>query len=756
MKQAVRSEFNSFVKGLITEASPLNFPENAFREGYNFILSKTGKISRRPGMDFEFGKQFQTASESSLGTIRSNLPKVHKWESVGGNPEIDYLVVQSKNTFYFYDMASEILSSGIVSTLTIPELSIYSEFSLTDVEGSLVIACGADFVMRVDYTNDVITPFEFTKISIETRDLWGVDSTDPTLNNDVSYRPSTLDDAHTYNLQNQSWGIPRRYTTGLTTDPVTYYKNQLSKYPSSSEQVWTGIQFAPSGDPKEIMYSNLWEEALGANSTSSKGYYIIDAIKRGISRMERFAENKAKHPTLTASSVTLPTDMTIGGPSVVASFAGRVFYAGFGGEVIDGDSRSPTLINHVFFSRLVRNKFDLGRCYQEGDPVSRENSDIVDTDGGFIPIAGAKRIIAMQSVAGSLVVFAVNGIWAITGGSDYGFTATNYKVDKISSFGILTNGSILSEGAQCFYWGQDGIFAIAKDQFGSLQVQSISDPTIQSYYLSIPEDAKFSVRAGYDGFLKQIKWLYQVGGLFEEDSYAEELILDLNLGAFFLNRINDHPTINYRPIAIISSSLFRNPTLQESVLAAGDDVTVSAEPVYVDSNTGKPVATNNRYLVIREISDAISFTFAAYNNSEFLDWNASDASARLLTGDMAFGGSSVDKTLPYISIHMEPTEATYSAEEDVFTKQSSCQVSTCWGWARESSSLRWSRAQQAYKPTRTGFYDTGEFNDEFRVVTSKLKMRGTGKALSILFETEPNKDCILVGWSTAISGNASV
>ena len=59
-------------------------------------------------------------------------------------------------------------------------------------------------------------------------------------------------------------------------------------------------------------------------------------------------------------------------------------------------------------------------------------------------------------------------------------------------------------------------------------------------------------------------------------------------------------------------------------------------------------------------------------------------------------------------------------------------------------------------PTRKGFFPTGSFADEFRVVTAKLKVRGTGKALSILFETQPSKDCVLIGWSTAVSGNSSV
>jgi hypothetical protein len=757
MKQATRSEFNSFVKGLITEASALNFPENAYQEGYNFTLNKTGKISRRPGMDFENDHQSITATGLTLATSQNVLPKVYKWEAAGGDPSVDILVVQDRNIFYFYNMDSESLSNGFIYTITLDNLSSYSEFSMTDAEGLLIIVCGDDSVTGVEYLKNAAIPFAAFPLKIQTRDLWGVDSTNTSVNEDVSFRPTDIDDGHVYNLQNQSWGIPRRANIGgLLIDPVAHYKTQLSKYPSQAEQVWTGMQFAPSGDPKEVMYSNLWEESLGATSTSTKGYYIIDAVNRGTSRAEAFAANKAKYPELTYSSITTSLDRTIGGPSVVASFAGRVFYAGFGGEVIDGDSRSPTLINHVFFSRLVRNKADLGKCYQEGDPSSRENTDIVDTDGGFIPIAEAKKIIAMEPVAGAMVVFATNGVWAILGGSDYGFGATNYKVDKISSFGILTNGSIVSEGDKCFYWSKDAIFVITKDQFGALQVQSLSDTTIQSYYLTIPEESKFTVRAGYDGLLKQIKWIYQIGGLFQTDSYAEELILDLNLGAFFVNKVFDSQTENHRPVAIVSSSLFRNPVAQEEVVAVGEAVTVEGGDVYIEIGTNKPISTNNKYLVLTEESSVIKFSFAVYNNAGFKDWGSTDAYAKLLTGDMSFGSSAVDKTLPYLVVHMEPTENAYNADVDEFLNESGCQVSTSWGWARNTNSLRWSRKQQAYRPNRKGLYSTGDFIDEHKVVTSKLKMRGTGKALSIQLETEPDKDCIILGWSTVVSGNSSV
>src|SRR5699024_10563732 len=163
---------------------------------------------------------------------------------------------------------------------------------------------------------------------------------------------------------------------------------------------------------------------------TARGYYIIDALRRGQSRVDQMARNEAKYPKINKiigtntkifNSFNLPSDYTEGGPSVTAEFAGRIFYSGFKGIVRGGDGRSPNYTNYVFFSTLVKNRNDLGKCYQDGDPTSRDSADVVDTDGGFLRISEAKGIQSLANIGTSLIVIAENGVWAIDGGSDYGF-----------------------------------------------------------------------------------------------------------------------------------------------------------------------------------------------------------------------------------------------------------------------------------------------------------------------------------------------
>src|SRR3546814_8375953 len=66
--------------------------------------------------------------------------------------------------------------------------------------------------------------------------------------------------------------------------------------------------------------------------------------------------------------------------------------------------------------------------------ISDWSSDVCSSDlGGFIRIEGAFNIVGLVNIGAALVVFAENGVWTISGGNSNGFTATGYKVTKITS-----------------------------------------------------------------------------------------------------------------------------------------------------------------------------------------------------------------------------------------------------------------------------------------------------------------------------------
>lgn len=763
MKKTVRAEVNNFKKGLITEASQLNFPDSAYIEGFNFETDRKGITRRRLGIDYEdnFIKRATPTLSSDLSSVKLST---FKWVNVNGNSEDDFLVVQIENTLQFYDLSATALSDdGYKASVLLSSFPVNVSYTFAALEGVLVVAAGVDSFAIVSYDG---TTFSVAYDRIKTRDLWGVEVTDETTyETDPTYRNAVYDQKHWYNLQNQSWGIPRKNSSNVLVDPLIQYYNDLGVYPSNSEVVWTGLQFQPvtGGVTFERIYTNLYTEVLGASVKSARGYYIIDALNRGASRMAEFENNKLKYDaTLSIASVTLPADITAGGAKIVTDYAGRVWYGGFEGTVTDGDSRSPNYSNFLFFSQIVRDKTGFSKCYQAGDPSSREETEIIETDGGYLRISGAKKIISLVVLDSSLIVIADNGVWAITGGSDYGFTATSYKVDKLSNFGGLGFNSVVVEGSKIFFWSADGIYVIAKDQYGVLTVSNITVETIQTFYNNIPAASKLDAIGIYDQISKKIRWLYKEGTRFTSGSVTKELILDTTLAAFSAFHVKNISPNTVEVVSSFSSQPFSVGAIEGLVFSTTDDVLSSTDSVVVDEEVRVDGLQSVRYLVL--VKDGVNayVTFAHFKNTQFLDWEAEntvgiDAEAYFITGDQIAGDSAVAKQVPYLVMHFKRTESDVDVNL-VPLNQSGCLFQVQWSFSNTINSKKWTSFQQAYRYRRARYvtdvlddYDTG-----FELVTSKNKVRGRGPSFAMYVKSEPLKDCQIYGWNISLNGNPSV
>lgn len=741
-KQSQRANINAFVKGLITEASPLNFPDQASLDELNFTLNNDGTRQRRLGFDYEPNYNYHGFAAFAPVLNSKNL-NTFLWESVSGDSSLDILVVQGDLYLYFFDDSKAFLSQdGFLGFIALSGYPSGTAYSFASVDGSLIVVGGLGNVKLITYKTSTNT---FTQMDnrLLVRDLWGLEETTiPQYESDPSYR-GTLSDQHYYNLQNQSWGISRRQhgaALGTYTDPIGAYNTDSAGHvnPSNSEQVWPGLQFQPgdgtnTNPPFEVMYSNLWYEALGATTVTARGYFIIDLLDRSNSRTAAFNANKVKYPDLSSGSASPVSDSTLGGATVVSDFAGRIFYSGFNGSLINGDARSPILNNHVVFSQLVRSKVDFFNCYQAGDPTSRDQADLVDTDGGFIRISGAKNIISMQNLGNYLVVFAENGVWSITGGNtDSGFSATNYKVTKLSSFGALAPYSIVSEGSTCYYWAEDGVYLVSKNQFGDLQVTNITLQTIQSLYQDIPKDSKISAKGTYDAFTNETRWIYKTGTPFTSSSVTYELIFNSGLGAWIRNKISTSSDYSLEVFGIFACA-----------------------PFYTDPSDETSNILSTKYLVVAV--PAQGFTFGYYNNTQFRDWQildgvGIDAKAYVLTGTSTAGDPAVDKQIPYLMMYFNRTEhGVDNNYQPLF--QSSCLFRAQWDFANSIISNRWSPLRESYRYRKPLLVESlsDTYDNGLSVIYSKNKLRGKGKAFSLYFETQPFKDCQILGWNLTVN-----
>ena len=766
VKPSKRVEVNNFVKGLITEASPLNFPANASLDEENFELNRDGTRDRRLGLDLEPDWE-KINTEIYNVDLSVSGKNTFKWYGVEGDLEKDFLVVQVSNILFISDLSSTSLSGdGYIGKITLSLFPTNVNYSFASIEGKLVVAAGTENIVVMSYDAlETPSPFLYEYKRLKVRDVWGVEvvgteyETDPTFRGDGT----VLNMSHVYNLRNQSWGLPRKDKLGVLSDPIPLFQDEILKYPSNSETVWTGLQFQPvasGSDPFERVFPSLYQDSLGVSVGAAKGYFIIDLLRRGSSRSSEYANNATKYPTLFYPSFSAPSDYTAKGASVIAEFAGRVFYSGFGGEVVEGDARSPNLSNFVLYSQLVKSLPDITKCYQEGDPTSRETNDLVDTDGGFVRISEAKTILSMQQLGSELIVIANNGVWSLSGGSDYGFSATNLKVTKISDFGSVSSQSVVRENKRLFFWAEDGIYEVSKNQVGDWTVNNITEQTIQTFYEEIEFASKQSSFGTYDPFDKKIRWTYKDGLMFSSTSVTKELVLDLVLGAFSRNKVYNLAQNNLEVIGVFPGASFSSGEVTETIYVGSDEVVVDVDAVVLLDSVRTSGIQSVRYLVCIKEAFASYLTYAYYKNTSFRDWEeydgtGQDAKAFLLTGAITAGDSAVDKQVPYLIMHFKRTEEGVDASLQPL-KQSGCLMRSQWNWANSAASKKWGATVQTYRYRKPLFVEDEDdpYDNGFDLVTTRNKIRGRGKAFSFYMETEPFKDCRIVGWNISVNGNS--
>lgn len=768
-RQTAGVEVNAFVKGLITEASPLTFPDNASLDEMNMVLNKDGSRRRRLGMDYESGYTLLNCGQVSDPTLVFT-PFV--WKQPGGYTNKEFLVIQSGTRITILDSTIKPISSSVVGAYTIGS-SISKKMSMASVDGVMVVATGDGSIYGFDYDGTTVS---FTTGRLKIRDLFGVadtiGGTDYLEGSGIAARPSTLTKAHTYNLRNQTFSVPRKLETGQSNsseDPIQsfYLRSGGTVYPANSDNLvsylYSDANNSTDRNIKRYFASDNFTNPLGTNR-APLGYFIIDALSRGSSRLSEYAKLMAANPLLVNNVTTLPQDLTPGGASVLTSYAGRVWYGGFSAQLIGGDSESPRMTSYVLFSRLVHNVSDIYKCYQEGDPTSAEIPDLVDTDGGFLRIDGAYNIQQLINVGEALMVVAENGVWKITGGSGYGFKATDYLTSKITEHGCVSPGSVVIVDNTFMYWSDDGIYHVNQNQYGDWVGTNLTSTTIQTLFDNIQYNSKVRCQGAYDSYQRQVRWLYN--NYFDSTDSPKELILDVNLSAFYQSQLKPLASGQFpRPLAIVKVPPFTISTEDAFVqTGSGDNViTTSSDNVTISQAAIISQTSELFYVVADSISDGtVKMTLAYYRDSTFTDWVSKDgvgidAPAYLLTGWAGGGDFQRQKQVPYITVYSNKTETGFTAEYEPINT-SSIIVQGQWSWTNLAASNKWTSKFQAYRHVRfwAPHYSSSGFDDGEQVITTRNKLRGRGLVLSLLFETEPKKDFYLLGWSYVITVNQGI
>lgn len=757
-------QVNRFVGGLNTEFNPLEEAPDATSDEVNMEMGTDGSRFRRPGFLYE--ENYSILDSDIAGNDSLNLARrLFKWENAGGVPSKYLQVVQVANYIAIFDPdLNDSISDGLIYSETLSSDIYNKNVDFAIIDGLLINVTGEKPVKIYEYdaTSGTVSSEEYT---LKIRDLFGVEATvggvTLTAQDNINVRPTSSNSQHIYNLRNQTFGHPRRLQTveGVD-DPIQAFVNTSSntsnKFPSNADNV--NRYFYPDSNDTDnrlverYFAANMYTDPPGV-SEAPKGFFVIDALERGASRLSKVSALEDEHSTLYYEVSSLVTDKTPGGPSVVGQYAGRIWYGGFSGKVEDGDSKSPRMSSYLLFSRLIRDKSELGLCYQAADPTSNVDPDVVDTDGGFLRIDGAYGIKSLITIDNALFVCASNGVWRVTGSEGGAFTATSYQVEKITNKGCVSSGSVVQVGKTLFYWGFDAIYYLSQNELGVWNSQDITSQKIKTFYSQISSIEKERADGYFDSLERKVRWVY----LDRPNTATEskELVLNVDFGAFTYNSMpvasGNLPLV----VSVGETNPYSTTTNTLNVTADGEIVTENGETVTANVTQEVSVVKEVIYLVISEVTPSIRFSFGTTRSTNFLDWTDTDYDAYLVVSSATGGEARYKKQVPYLNTFFKRTEQGFDTDLSVLNG-SSCLLSARWNWTSNNNTNKWSTPRQAYRIGNLYFpddeedsYDTGE-----EIITTRNKIRGIGHSVAFKFEAETGKNMHIYGWSFDLQANA--
>lgn len=583
-----------------------------------------------------------------------------------------------------------------------------------------------------------------------------------------------------YNLLNQGW-TPAQINQTFTT---------LQRYPTNSEQAQFGKDSNDNYDPNLLAKQNFGTGLAPKGSgflnlfdgsrrfiftPETVGFKIFADIPFSVQQIDSLGNTFGVRATIAqgtffiASAPTHFYEVLIESQNnsgqMTKGFTASEFFAGrywVGGAALSGNPET------VYFSKIVTNSpasiffsNDEVKFFQDGDPTSETTPDLLDSDGGVIPIPKAKRIKRLEGFKIGVLVFAENGLTFIRG-SDSGFKATDFSVDDVSSAGMLSESSFVkTEDDSLYYFSTTGIQLIRFN--GAVpENKDITEETISSLYMDIPIVCKEFAKGVYDKKSKKIYWLYSSDAL-SPLSYDKSLILDLRTGAFSQYTLPKILDDSLYIVGIYEAVPPRVFTVQDNVVSIlGDQVISLADGDVIvgeDFSEAYEDVRQEIKLILRYGDDLF---ITAFVDEEFIDLAniypgaGIDYSSYLLTFPENLGDLQRYKQATYVHSFFKKTETVFVTDgvDVVPANQSGCILTGVWDWHTNNNGKRFSQPQQAYRfrkkipPVLGEPVDNGE-----GIIYTKLKVRGKGRSLALKYESDGQKNFILVGVSSSMTAN---
>lgn len=773
---------NSFVGGLKTEFTGLNYPEHATVDTDNCTYTLIGNVIRRGGIDFE--TNYQLASVSRTNKALST----YKWDNAGGDGNTQVVVEQIGDQLFFFESTNSTLSAGLSSTLlaTGVALDTYTpaggtapdavECQYTSGNGYLFVFHPLCDPFYCTFTKGTPSTIASSRINVQIRDFVGI----PEAGVLDSTRPASLSDEHLYNIRNQGWSNVPSWTasdftstrslgvgsvsftveTGLSITPgqtataaLTFYEggDTITRYEFGTVTSYNSGSGALVLNITQSDYTNtgnLWiishtgTDHIDAFFTTASSYpsnadvWWIYKDSTGAfapaTTLANFTLGSAPAPKghhlldafnqdrATASGIAaLTTVSTIVRPRTGTWFQGRVWYTGIDASFsATGDAPYTTWSEYIYFSQIVETAGQFGKCYQVNDPTDENSFDLLPTDGGTIRIQGCGSVYKLFPVQNGLLIFAANGIWFITGSQGIGFSANDYTITKISGVRSFSGTSFVNVFGWPMFWNEEGIYTVNPSEKGG--GLEVNNLCIGTI-LDYYADIPLISKKYARGDFDPINYI--VTWCFRSENESSVMT------RYEFDKMLNLNTVNkaFFPYSI-SPADSNGPYIHDIRYVAspgGDD---APEPGF-------------RYLISAISAGSNSFSFAEEKDRthfvDFYTYNSvgSNYSSYFTTG-YALHGKAILKWQP-IYVNMFSNNEVNTAYK----------IQGHWDFSVSGNSGKWSTVQVINNTADT---------DEFSMLYRRHKIRGHGLALQIKVASVDGEPFDILGWSIFEGQNTSV
>lgn len=486
------------------------------------------------------------------------------------------------------------------------------------------------------------------------------------------------------------------------------WNTALSNYPSNADVWWRFKNSSGVFDP-----ATTAGDVILSSSPAPRGSVILEAFNQ--------------QRTLTTGISGITSVATFNRPRTGTWFQGRAWYAGVDGTVQpSGSAPLTTWSENIYFSQVIQNIKQVGFAYQVNDPTSDELFDLLPTDGGVITIQGCGSIYKLFPFQNGLLVFAANGIWYITGNQGIGFSATDYNVIPLSSVQSISGSSFVNVQGIPIWWNEEGIYMLSQGgdgasfgagrgaaTTGGFAVQSMTLPSIQTFYQDIPLLSKKYVKGTYDPLNYQIQWIYRstdIGTVTNRYEYDRLLCFNTDSKAFSpwtIGFVDGAPNVN----GIIY--------------------------IQYPGGTDAPDPTI-KYLTSRPYSATYQVTFSEENSDTYRDWNAErpvNYLSYFVSGYKLMGAAQRKFQSNYVHLYVNNYV------------NMSYKLQGIWDYALHRDSNKFTSLERV---------DMVDLPAHFSVLKRKHKVRGKGLALQFKITSVDGAPFDIIGWSVNEKVNASV